>query len=91
MGAVYRKLLDEWRAAAAATRAAQQTLNDKFDRFLRGDGSEPSKSEIAEVQALRDVENARLEASMDYVSRTASGQKSASVQKSARTQQRRAN
>lgn len=75
MSATYKKLLDEWRAAMAATRAAQQKLNEKFDRFLRGDGPEPSRAEIAKVHALRDVENAKLEASMDYVRKRASGEK----------------
>lgn len=67
MSATYKKLLDEWRAAADETRKAQQGLKEKFDLFLQGRGPEPEASEIERVQALRQAENAKLHAAMAYV------------------------
>jgi hypothetical protein len=71
MSEKYKKLLDEWRGAADKTRAAQQKLKDQFELFLQGRGPEPSKAQTDRVQALRDIESAKLEAAMAYVRRTA--------------------
>lgn len=73
MDHTYDALLADWRAAAGRTRDAQQKLKEAFELFLQGGGSEPSKAEIDRVQALRDVENAKLEAALAYVRKSARG------------------
>lgn len=71
MSATYKKLLDEWRAAADGTRKAQQTLKEGFESYLEGCGPEPTREMVDHVQALRDAERQKLEAAMEYVRRTA--------------------
>lgn len=71
IGNTYDDLLEEWRAAAANTRDAQLKLKQAFELFLAGDGPEPSKAVIDEVQLLRDIENAKLQAALAFVRRAA--------------------
>ncbi|WP_427913412.1 hypothetical protein ACPWT1_00075 [Ramlibacter sp. MMS24-I3-19] len=73
MSAAYDKLLDDWRQAAAETRRAQQVLKVRFDLFLQGCAPEPSEADIARMNALRDVESARLQAALASVRRIAAG------------------
>jgi len=69
----YAKLIDEWRAASADTRAAQAELKAAFEAHLEGKGPAPQAHAIERLRELRDIEHAKLEAAMAYVRKTAAG------------------
>lgn len=69
----YAALLNEWRNAAAAARDAQQRLGERFDRYMAGQGPEPTPDDVKAVARLREIENRKLQAALDYAQRTASG------------------
>jgi hypothetical protein len=69
----YAQLIDEWRAASARTRAAQAELKAIFEAHLDGKGPAPDHELVEQLRALRDIEQAKLEAAMAYVRKTASG------------------
>jgi hypothetical protein len=66
----YEQLLAEWRACASETRDAQARVREQFDAFLDGRGPEPSVRELKQLDQLREVENAKLEAAMRYLRET---------------------
>jgi hypothetical protein len=66
----YAELINDWRAAAARAREAQQRLNAKFEAHLAG-GPEPTPQDIENVRALRTLETAKLHLTMEYIKRTA--------------------
>lgn len=75
MSARYQELLDEWRAAAAASKEGQSRLKDRLDAFLEGRGAEPSEHEVKEVHRLREVEMTKLEKAMRYLRETGPGRR----------------
>jgi hypothetical protein len=69
----YAELIDEWRKASSATRAAQAELKAVFEAHLEGKGPPPTARDTERLRELRDIEHAKLDAAMTYVRRTASG------------------
>lgn len=73
MSETYAILIDAWRAAAEAARQAQARLTREFDDHLAGRGPPPSEMNVARIRQLRDTENAKLEAAVQYAAKAAHG------------------
>ncbi len=71
MSETYAALIDAWRDAAEATREAQTSLTRQFDDHLAGRAPAPSEMDGARLRQLRDTENARLEAAVQYAAKAA--------------------
>jgi hypothetical protein len=64
----YAQLID-----SARTRAAQAELKTIFEAHLDGKGPAPDLALVERLRELRDIEQAKLEAAMAYVRKTAAG------------------
>lgn len=71
MSETYAAMIDAWREAAEATREVQTRLTQQFDDHLAGRAPAPSEKDIARLRQLRDMENRKLEAAIQYAARAA--------------------